>query len=94
LSAERAGLVGQDFVFDDSALAQAVDLPAAFIEFAGWERRTAGVAGANPEDILGEIPNLVSGVPDWQLELALGGAGGMAMATSNKVFSGVGEGDV
>src|SRR5882762_6333295 len=46
LSTERARLVGQDFVFDDSALAQAVDLPAAFIEFAGWERRTAGGAGA------------------------------------------------
>ncbi len=74
LGAKRAGLVGEDFIFDLCAFFRAAHAPPAFIQLTEGKRVPCGASGVHPVDVLREVANLIKRVPDRQLQIMFGGA--------------------
>ena len=73
---------------NDRAGFRALNLPAAFVEFAHSAGPAGTIFGAHPVDVLGEVADLVEGVPDRELKIALRRTGGQDDLHFNQMLFG------
>ena len=75
LRAKGTGGIDVDLIVHDRSAGCVLNLPAAFVEFAHRKRLAGAILGAHPVHVLGEITNLVKGIPHGKLQFALSGTG-------------------
>ena len=71
LSAVRAGLIGKDIVFQLEAVFSIADVPCGFVDLVHRQRMMVEIPGLNAAHILGEVTDLVQGIPGGQLNVTL-----------------------
>ena len=71
LRAEGSGLVGEDFIFNLSAVCDTVEMPGCLVELVHGDRLPGPRPRTDAVHVLGEIAHLVEGIPDRQLHVAL-----------------------
>src|SRR5580692_405868 len=71
LRAEWSRRIDVDLICDDRSTRRILNLPSALVVLADGQRLASTIFRADPVHVLAEVTNLIQGVPNGELQLAL-----------------------